>query len=135
MGYVWTVEWATGLPTIDMQHKQLFKAVNDLLDACSSGQGRCMVDKTLSFLMEYVDRHFKDEEELQEKFRYPDRAKHMLLHEDFRRSVDILAQRLQDEGPSVSLVAKLNTSLGGWLVTHIQSEDKKVAAHIRATAA
>jgi len=27
-------------------------------------------------------------------------------------------------------MAKVNSSVGGWLINHIKSEDKKVAAHI-----
>ena len=135
MGYVWTVEWATGHPTIDMQHKQLFKAVNDLLDACAAGKGRNYIEKTLTFLSDYVDEHFRDEEKLQQQYHYPDRLKHIMLHENFRRTVAELASQLKSEGPTVSLVAKVNSSVGGWLVVHIQQEDKKLAAHIRSIAA
>ena len=131
MGYIWTVEWAIGHPTIDMQHKQLFEAINSLLDACANGQGCSVIDKTIAFLMDYVDIHFKDEEKLQEECGYPDLAMHAMLHERFRRMATELEGRLRDEGPTVSLVAKVNSCVGDWLVTHIQQEDKKVADYIK----
>ena len=41
-------------------------------------------------------------------------------------------KELEEKGPSVQLVARLNTVLAGWLINHIKREDTKVAAHIRA---
>ena len=41
-----------------------------------------------------------------------------------------LGQQLEEEGPTVALVGKVNSSVGDWLVNHIQREDVRVAAHI-----
>ena len=64
MPYYWKDEWATGNANIDTQHKQLFKAINDLLEACSSGQGRVKLSATMQFLIDYTDKHFGDEEKM-----------------------------------------------------------------------
>lgn len=40
MRYEMTKDLETGNALIDSEHRQLFKAVNDLLDACSQGKGR-----------------------------------------------------------------------------------------------
>jgi hemerythrin len=120
---------------IDTQHKQLFQAINALLDACASGHGRDALDKTMTFLADYTAKHFGDEEKLQQQYKYPDYPNHKNLHEGFKRTVADLARQLKADGPTVALVAKVNTGVGGWLVTHIQREDKKVAAHIKQHAA
>lgn len=39
--------------------------------------------------------------------------------------------QLQKEGPNIALISKVNTSVGGWLLNHIQREDVKVATHIK----
>jgi len=130
MTYVWTDEMATGNAVIDTQHKQLVKALNDLLDACSSGHGRSSLNTTLNFLIDYVVKHFRDEEILQQKSNYPDYDNHKKLHDTFKETVSDLARRLKSEGPTISLVAKVNTSLGSWFMNHLQCEDKKVAMHI-----
>ena len=39
MRYEMTKDLETGNALIDSEHRQLFKAVNDLLDACSQGKG------------------------------------------------------------------------------------------------
>ena len=131
MPFLWTNDWATGNQTIDYQHKQLFQAINNLLDACSYGKGRTQIDNTLIFLTNYAAKHFGDEEKMQQKFRYPDYQNHKKLHDDFKNTVNELGKQLRSEGPSVSLVGRINFIVGSWLVHHIQREDQKVAAHIK----
>jgi hemerythrin len=132
MSYVWTDELATGNAAIDAQHKQLVKAVNDLIDACKSGKGRTSLNATMKFLVDYTVKHFTDEENLQKQYNYPDFANHKRLHDAFRATAVALAKQLEAEGASIALVAKVNTSVGDWLVKHIKQEDKKLAAHIKA---
>ena len=131
MAYIWTEDWATGNAEIDAQHKQLFIAINNLLDACTSGQGRTRLSETLDFLIDYTLKHFKDEEKLQQQCNYPDHQNHKKLHEGFKTTVEDLAKQLRESGPSVALVSKVNYSIGDWLVNHIKREDKRIAAHIR----
>jgi hemerythrin len=131
VAYEWTKDLETGHAGIDMQHKQLIKAVNDLLEACSSGKGRAKLDATLDFLSHYTAKHFGDEEKLQQQFKYPDYPNHKKMHDEFRVTVADLAKQLKSEGPTVMLVGKVNASVAGWLINHIKREDVKVAAHIR----
>ena len=130
MTYMWKAEYATGNTEIDEQHKQLFKAVNDLISACSSGQGHDVLDPTIKFLVDYTVKHFADEEKLQQQYQYPDFTNHKKLHENFKTTVLKLTKELQEGGTSTVLVGKVNSTIGNWLVNHIQREDKKVADHI-----
>lgn len=45
MAIEWTDELATGVNKIDNQHKELFKRINNLLDACNQGKGKDEVKK------------------------------------------------------------------------------------------
>ncbi len=130
--YVFDSSLETGNSTIDSQHRILFDRINDLLDACANGKGRAEIATTLKFLEDYTKEHFDDEEVLQRESGYPDRVNHKKYHEGFKRVVHQLGEQLQKEGPTVVLVGKINSSIGGWLVNHIQKEDVKVAAHIAA---
>jgi hemerythrin len=131
MSYSWTDDLVTGNETIDAQHKNLFKAINDLIDACFSGQVKAKLDATIQFLIDYTVKHFGDEEKLQQQYNYPDYPNHRKLHEGFKATVSEIAERLKTEGATAALVSKVNSSIGAWLINHIKSEDKKVAAHIR----
>ncbi|MDF2948093.1 MAG: bacteriohemerythrin [Sedimentibacter sp.] len=133
MAYSWDKTLETGNPTIDEQHKSLINAINALLDSCSQGKGRNEVEKTLKFLQDYVIKHFSDEERLQIKSNYPNYNSHKEKHEAFKKTVKDIADDYQKNGTSIQLVAKVNSSVAGWLITHIKSEDKKVAEHIKTT--
>ena len=117
--------------TIDEQHKELIAAINSLLEACSKGQGRNQLSTTVKFLYEYTTKHFSDEEKLQLASGYPDYKNHKAYHEDFKKVVLQLGKELDEQGPTIVLVGKINSSIGGWLINHIKREDVKVAAHIR----
>lgn len=128
--YEWDKSLETGNATIDGQHQELIMRINDLLEACTMGRGRNEISSTMEFLEEYTEKHFRDEEELQRKYGYPDRVNHKRYHDGFKRTVRSLKERLDKEGPSIQLVGSINTNIGGWLINHIKKEDVKVASHI-----
>lgn len=131
MAYQFTQDLVTGNQLIDDEHKQLIRAINDLLDACSAGKGRMELEKTTQFLIDYTAKHFADEERLQQQTKYPDYMNHKKYHEEFKRVVADLGKKLQQEGPTVVLVGQVNSAIAGWLLNHIKREDVKVAAHVR----
>ncbi len=131
MAYQFTKDLETGNAAIDMQHKQLIQALNNLLDACSKGAGRDQLNATAKFLLDYTSKHFADEEKLQLQNKYPDYQRHKQLHEGFKRTVRELINELNAQGPTVAMVGKLNATLSSWLINHIKREDKKIAEHIR----
>ena len=63
--YVLTQDLVTGNELIDSEHRKIFDEVNTLLDACSKGKGRENLSSLGEFLVEYVTKHFSDEEDLQ----------------------------------------------------------------------
>lgn len=129
MRYEVTQELITGNALIDSEHRQLFAAVNDLMDACSQGHGREQIQKTVTFLSNYVVKHFQDEENLQVKNKYPDYPAHKTFHDGYRRKLDQTAQALLKEGPTVKALGDLNQVVGV-LVAHIRTEDKRLARYI-----
>ncbi|MDR2114943.1 MAG: bacteriohemerythrin [Planctomycetaceae bacterium] len=131
MAYTWTKDLETGNLLIDSQHQQLIKAINDLLVACSSGQGRDTLHQTLDFLVSYTSKHFGDEEKLQQQYQYPDYPNHKKLHDNFKAFVQDLATQMKASGPTITLVSKVTSGVGEWLLNHIKREDTKVAACIR----
>ncbi|MDR1480137.1 MAG: hemerythrin family protein [Planctomycetaceae bacterium] len=131
MAYAWSKDLETGNLLIDTQHQQLIKAVNELLAACSTGQGRDVLNNTLNFLESYTAKHFGDEERLQIQHQYPDYTNHKVLHENFKKFVNELVNQIKTSGATTSLVSKVTFGVGDWLVNHIKKEDMKVAVYIK----
>ena len=130
MKYELTADLLTGNQLIDTQHRQLFEAVNRLMDACAQGKGREKIMSTAQFLEKYVDKHFGDEEGLQVKSKYPNYPAHKQFHDGYKRQLDDTIQVLITEGPTVKALGALN-QIVGVLVSHIRTEDKKLARFIR----
>lgn len=131
MKYELTADLLTGNALIDSEHKELFAAVNQLMDACSQGKGRDNIQQTVQFLNQYVGKHFGDEERLQVTNQYPGYQMHKQFHEGYKRQMMDITQVIVREGPTVKALGDLNRIVAV-LVSHIRTEDKKLAAFLKA---
>ncbi|MDR1411747.1 MAG: hemerythrin family protein [Spirochaetaceae bacterium] len=129
--YEWDDSLLTGQPAIDTQHKELFKAVNDLLETAEADKGGDAIKKSLDFLTDYTIKHFFDEQQIQQKYGYPDYQNHVKYHEEFKATVRDMSHQLILKGSSKALVDELCKKFGDWLVNHIEIQDKKLADYIR----
>jgi len=132
MAYKWDSSLETGYAKVDNQHKQLIAAVNNLLEAGSSGKGDNAVMETLDFLTGYTVKHFADEEQLQVDYDYPDYLNHKRIHEDFKDHVGELVARVVKEGPSEKMITEVSSIIGSWLLNHIKGDDFRMAAFVKA---
>lgn len=128
--YKVTPDLETGNDLIDSEHRMLFDAINDLMDACSSGQGRNKIGETADFLADYVDKHFSDEENLQLEHNYPHYKSHCNFHINYKQKIRELANSIRRDGPNVKNLGEINTQ-ASVLINHIRHEDKRLAAFIK----
>ncbi|OEG00006.1 hemerythrin [Vulcanibacillus modesticaldus] len=131
MALKWREDLAVGINKIDQQHKELFERTDQLLNACNLGKGREEVAKLIDFLLEYVVTHFKDEEQYQKKYGYPDYDNHKMLHDKFIDEVKNLKNKLDSEGSSIGLVIEINRKVIDWLVNHIGKVDRQLATFLK----
>jgi len=132
MAILWTEDLAVGVDKIDDQHKELFRRVQGLLDACKAGRGKDAVVDTIHFLESYVIEHFSAEENLQREVAYPEYLNHKAVHDKFLEDVAALRKSLDEEGPGLSTIATTNTMVVDWLINHIKRMDKKLGEYIKA---
>lgn len=131
MKYELTADLLTGNTLIDSEHKELFAAVNRLMDACSQGKGRDKLQQTVQFLNQYVGKHFSDEERLQVTSKYPSYTTHKQFHEGYKRQMMDITQVIVREGPTVKALGDLNRIVA-ILLSHIRTEDKRLAGFLKA---
>lgn len=130
MRYELTKDLETGNAMIDNEHRQLFDAVNKLLDACSKGQGRKTMKQATQFLLNYVDNHFAHEEQLQQNSNYPGITAHKLFHANYKSKLNTIISQIPATGPSIADVGNLNSHISV-LINHIKIEDKKLSAFLK----
>lgn len=131
MAIEWNDDLATGVDEIDNQHKELFKRINSLLDACTQGKGKGEVGKVLNFLEDYIVAHFNAEEAIQKKHSYPEYEPHKALHDEFRKNFAELKKQFEKEGAGLPLVLRTNRTVVDWLINHIGRIDKALGAFLK----
>ena len=129
MAIHWNNSFKIGITEIDAQHRELFSRLEKLENDLKKGKGSEIVISTFHFLDDYVRRHFRAEEELQELYHYPHREMHAVEHATFKRRLKQLEERLATEDPSETLAAQTNALLTQWLITHVTSLDKELAGY------
>ncbi len=130
MKYELTKDLETGNAIIDSEHKELFNAVNNIVDACSKGQGRNIIKSAINFLLSYVELHFSHEEKLQSDSKYPDIAKHKAFHESYKKQLKEISSQIPFDNPTITDLIKLNGHIAV-LINHIRIEDKKLGKFLK----
>ncbi len=131
MSVMWTPDLAVGVKVIDEQHKEIFRRVDGLLEACKAGKGKDAVEKTLDFMEDYLVQHFVAEENIQLHYSYPGYAAHKQEHAGFIRDVAALRKKFNREGPSLMMAAEISRTLVDWLVKHIKKSDMELGAFLK----
>jgi methyl-accepting chemotaxis protein len=132
--YKWDDSFTTGNAHVDGQHKQLFTALNELLDAVAGGKSENEVKKALTFLVDYTGTHFSDEEKIQQQYKFPGFAQHKKVHDTFKANVQKLDVSVKKSGDAEKVATLIQDMVGNWLTFHIKGMDMQWAAHIRETA-
>jgi len=113
--------------TIDSQHKELIKRVNDLYDAIEVGgdAAGAKAKESLEFLTQYTVFHFQAEEKLMKDAGYPLYTEHKKTHDAFVLTVRDLADKLNEMGPTPEFASLVEKEFTNWLIEHIQGTDIK----------
>lgn len=120
----WDVKYQTGNVTVDTQHKELFRMVNNLHLAIVEGHGKEAMGPTLDKLAKYVVEHFQTEEKLMSLKGYPGYSVHKHIHEDLtKKAVDLIEKY---HAGKLALSITVSQFLGDWVKHHIHDEDIKM---------
>ena len=126
---VWEEKYATGIPLIDSQHKELFNLTNELHEACLSGKEVTAVFKeAMSRMVEYVRFHFSAEQQILERVNYPDYNNHKRQHDALIKDILEAAKDHQDGKRFVA--NNFVRTLKEWIVSHIAVTDKLYAVYV-----
>jgi len=129
--YQWDPSLAVGIDLIDAQHRELINRLDQVNTAVENGLGGAEIVKTLSFLTDYTDYHFKTEEKNMKKHCYPALKEHQQAHADLIGTLKDLEQDFLEEGAHQKLAEAINTFLNNWLITHIKGVDVKFGSFLQ----
>lgn len=78
--YSWSADLSVGNAAIDEDHRELIGLINRLHAAMERGRGGLIMNEVLAELIDYVDAHFKREEDYMHKLLYVGFTEHKKEH-------------------------------------------------------
>jgi len=126
----WTKDLQVGVETIDEQHRELFKRINDLAEAMWEGRGKEESVKVMDFLGDYVVTHFSTEEGYMSSQEYPEYAAHKRIHDKFVEDFNKLRKQFDSGDVTSDMVIKVLDETCDWLKGHIKGTDKKLGSFL-----
>ena len=127
--FLWTEDMSVNNDVLDMQHQQMFRKINELLEAIVNETGEDVVEEMVVFFKEYMDQHFKYEEKYLVDNGYPEAESHKQKHEVFVAKYYELKEKLQDGVDPNRVVLEIENFMGSWLMQHILIEDHVYARY------
>ena len=129
---LWSKSYETGNTEVDNQHKEIFRLVQQVLDADAFSSTKDKIETAMGFLSDYAVRHFASEEALMRECEYPDYDKHKALHDNFVKEVIAFMGLFAKEGDTMSISETINDFVFTWLREHIMQSDKAMADYYKA---
>jgi hemerythrin len=131
----WNDKLAVGIDAIDSQHKELFKRINNLVNAIKQHRCKDEIDGTIKFLEDYARVHFSEEEKHMRETCYAGYEEQRQEHRKYLAALaELKAQARQPrvQGSSYDLSATTNQVVVDWIVDHIMKVDMKFGEHLKA---
>jgi len=126
---IWDETISVKVELFDNHHKKLIDLINKLYQSMENGEGSSVLLPILEELIEYTAYHFSAEEEVFDKYGYPDMKNHVEQHQSFVKKAKDLHSGLK-AGSSV-LTNEVLDFLQEWVVSHIMKTDFKYTEFLK----
>ena len=124
--FKWRDAYSVNVEAIDEQHKMLFKIGRELGDLVSiEGDHFDEIMAILNKLKDYTVFHFNEEEEMMEKYGYPEREKHRLEHKFFVNKINELDKEDEVDEEQKKITMEIITFIANWIENHILKTDQR----------
>lgn len=121
--YTWDDKYSVGIQSIDNQHKEIFKLLNDLLLAMKQGQAGSVTTGIILEMEKYAIIHFQKEEYFFQRFGFPGAEKHIREHQLFIQKINGLKSDIK--AGKIAPTFELFHFLKEWIEHHILEVDKE----------
>ena len=125
--FEWKDEYSVGIAEIDKQHQRLFeigKKIYTLLLTYKGQDSFNSISNLIGEMSNYTAYHFQTEEELFEKYNYPNAEAHIHEHQKFIDYLNSLNLGIIDENQKDAIMDLLKF-ISQWIFRHINSTDFK----------
>ena len=124
----WNDSYNLNISIIDEQHKKLVDMINEFYAEIQNKSNSELIGDLIKKMKEYIQFHFKTEEEMLAKTDYNDLLEHKIKHREFVDKVANLEERYLSG--KLVLSFEITNFLKDWLITHIQKTDKEYVKYV-----
>lgn len=128
LSLIWSDKYRIGVLEIDVQHENLFKLYNELVNALYKGEGLKVLQKCLDDLFDYVIVHFTTEEAYMEKYQYPGIVEHKAAHKVLREKTYYIHKDFTDGKPVLTMEVLLFVK--DWIHNHVLGVDMQYKPYL-----
>jgi hemerythrin len=133
----WEIAWSdmltVGVPEMDQEHREFIARVNDLNRAIIESEDKETVKRTMNLMLSEAAHHFRHEQELLARWRYPETAEHTVKHAQLTAQFERVMKEFVDADISFVWAVK-GLHVKQLLVEHLLKEDMKYRDFLRAQA-
>jgi len=127
---VWSRACSVQSGYLDHQHQKLMEIVNDFNQAVARGEGMKLAYPILNRLIQYAEKHFRDEEKLLEIARYPPEQLHAHMQEHEKLTEEIFRHGENWHSYGKEALPEIGRFLKEWLMEHILTSDMKYSKYV-----
>ncbi len=124
----WKEVYATGINSMDKEHRGLVDQINLLYVAVREKHGDEVIVPILVTLEKYTVEHFRHEEKLMAEYQYPGLVEHKEVHKSLIAEIDRFKQL--SNASTEELAKELLAFLRKWLLEHILKVDKEYGSFL-----
>ncbi|MBF0583273.1 MAG: bacteriohemerythrin [Magnetococcales bacterium] len=117
----WNAAFHIKIMEMDIHHKKLVEIANTALDILHAGNDRDLLITAFEALVDYTEYHFNAEEQLMERYHYPEIEKHRQQHRHLAHQVQVYRNDIQQREDFQRIDFRGFFTV--WLARHILHED------------
>jgi hemerythrin len=122
----WSRALSVGVASLDLEHHELVNLLNSLHDELLKKRSNETLVRIVNQFIKNTVIHFKREEDLFRKYRYPQGDAHRAEHDILEKTATELEAALRDRTSEFSMDTLI--FLREWLICHIQGSDMQYKA-------
>ncbi len=124
----WKISWSdslsVGVPEIDAEHRKFIARVNELNEAIVGCKSKPVVERLLDLMLMEASHHFWHEQQLLQRWNYPERAAHAAKHAQLTAQLERVMKEFARADVSFTWALK-GLYIKQQLVDHLLHEDMK----------
>lgn len=121
----WRDEFRTGIQSVDYEHQELIRTINDLHAEAALHRDKVAVEGVLGEIHSGISAHFALEEKVMRDMGYRDYAAHKAEHEALLDGIRAIMEQVHAD-PAFDYGARLESQLRHWFGDHFKDADAKL---------